>query len=87
MGKAERLGFSSTGYFKGYRGIPFTGILFSVGPAGTRLWIEALVMLASLSPGRLWAHPSLGRPLGSGALGGPERKAFVTRVPSVGRES
>ena len=38
-------------------------------------------MLASLSPGRLRAHPSLGRPLGSGALGGPERKALLPMSP------
>ena len=38
-------------------------------------------MLASLSPSRLWAHPLLGRPLGSRALGGPERKALRPVFP------
>ena len=52
------------------------GISLRAGLAGARLRIEAPVMLASLSPGRLRAHPSSGRPLGFGTLGGPERKAL-----------
>ena len=50
-------------------------------------------MLVFLSPGRLWAHPSLGRlsrllgrSLDSCAQVG-RRRGFLTHVPSVGKES
>ena len=59
------------------------GISSRVNLAGARLWVEALLTLVSLSVGRLWAHPSLGRPLrlldrplDFWALGGPVRGPF-----------